>query len=117
MSSIIDKEGNRLDKKIDIMNCLNQHFSKIGKQMAEEGEHSNGDDLKDPLDYMPFASSQNTFYTSGTDYAEILDLLADLNPKKSCGFDMITNRVFKETSFIIAPYLEKLFNVDWTLCY
>jgi len=33
-----------------------------------------------------------------------------LNPKKSCGYDLISNRILKETSFIIAPYLEKLFN-------
>ena len=40
-----------------------------------------------------------------------MDILKKLNPNKSSGYDLISNRVLKETSFIIAPFLVKLFNI------
>ena len=110
LTLIIDKDGKRLEKTIEIANGLNLHFSEIGKCMATENESCNEGDIKDPLEYLPSTPLPNTFHTSNTDLSEIIDSLRDLDPKKSCGYDMITNRVLRETSFIIAPYLIKLFN-------
>ena len=52
----------------------------------------------------------SAFFTKTTD-SEILDILKNLNPKKSTGFDLISNRILKETSYIISPFLTKLFNL------
>ena len=69
------------------------------------------EDVKDPLDYLPSNTGQGTAFFCNTDFAEIIDIVKNLETKKSCGYDTITNRVVKETSYIIAPYLEKLFNI------
>ena len=107
IKSIIDAEGNRLDSKIDIANKLNQHFSSVGKIMASKLENSSEE--IDPLDYITSRSTRTAFFEK-IDSTEILDLIKNLETKKSAGYDSITNNVIKQTSFVIAPYLEKLFN-------
>ena len=45
-----------------------------------------------------------------TNLSEILKLISNLDPKKSCGFDLITNKILKATSTTVAPFLVSLFN-------
>ena len=42
--------------------------------------------------------------------SEILNLIAKLVAKKACGYDHISNRILKTTSYIIAPYLCQMYN-------
>ena len=65
--------------------------------------------LKDPLDYLP-KQIKNSLYFSDIDYSEILRLISKLVLKKACGYDLISNRILKATSYIISPFLAKLFN-------
>ena len=65
--------------------------------------------LKDPLDYLP-RQVKNSIFFSDIDYSEILTLISKLVLKKACGYDLITNRILKSTSYIISPFLAKLFN-------
>ena len=67
--------------------------------------------LKNPLDYLSNLNVQESAFFSNTSKSEILDILTNLNPKKSCGYDLISNRVLKETSYIITPFLETLYNM------
>ena len=102
---LVDKEGNRIEKNFEIADCLNKHFSSVGKRMAEKLESSIEEEIKDPLDFLAHMNVRTSaFFTKTTD-SEILDILKNLNPKKSTGFDLISNRILKETSYIISPFL------------
>ena len=103
---LVDEEGVKTESDEDNSNCLNRHFSTIAKNMASEFSNNS-----DAIEYLKHVSTQASVFLSSTDSAELLDILKNLDPKKSCGFDSISNRVLKETSFIIAPYLVRLFNI------
>ena len=40
----------------------------------------------------------------------LLKLILSLEDKKSCGYDLISNKVLKSTCNTIAPYITRLFN-------
>ena len=65
--------------------------------------------LQNPLNYLP-KYVKNSLYFSEIDYSEILCLISKLVLKKACGYDLISNRILKATSYIISPFLAKLFN-------
>ena len=105
--------GEQKYSKKEIVNCLNTHFATVGKDMDEKFKDDNDVNQKDPLEYIPNmsdhnASHQNTMYFPKTDTAEILDAIVSL---ETSGFDLINNKIIKQTSFIVAPYLERLFNM------
>ena len=49
-------------------------------------------------------------YLNETDSSELLKLISKLELKKACGYDHISNRILKATSYVIAPYLATLYN-------
>ena len=51
ISSIVDKNGVRLEDSSKIANCLNNHFSSVGSKMANNIESQNIVS-KDPLEYI-----------------------------------------------------------------
>ena len=65
--------------------------------------------LKDPLQYLP-KTVKNSLFFCDIEISEILNLLAKLVVKKACGYDNISNKILKATSYVIAPYLLQLFN-------
>ena len=65
--------------------------------------------MKDPLDYLPRVV-KNTIFFSDISLSEILNLISKLAIKKACGYDQISNKVLKATSYVIAPFLTTLFN-------
>ena len=78
--------------------------------MAKEIENEvDSKTLKNPLDYLP-KTVRNSLFFSDIDISEILNLIAKLVAKKACGYDHISNRIIKSTSYIIAPYLCQLYN-------
>ena len=49
-----DKNGKKLEDPLCIANCLNTHFSSVGKNMAADIDNEiSPKRLKDPLDYLP----------------------------------------------------------------
>ena len=65
--------------------------------------------LKNPLEYLSHNINHSMFLHE-TSSAEVLDLISKLENNKACGFDHITNKILKSTSYVIAPYLAQLFN-------
>ena len=109
VKNIIDKDGKKFDKPKDVANTLNAHFSTVGKTMAEEYDKIEFSDLRDPLEYV--TRKESIFRNlSLTNLSEILQLIGNLDPKKSCGFDLISNKILKSTASTIAPFLVTLFN-------
>ena len=110
VKTVNSKSGEKLQNSLDIANCFNSHFSSIGKNMASKfDEPSSGNNLKDPIDYVKSNISQS-LYMEETNEAEILELISKLEIKKACGYDHITNNILKNTSYVIAPFLERLYN-------
>ena len=112
---IRNRAGDEKHTKKEIASCLNTHFATVGKEMADKFNSDNYANQKDPLEYVPSMSTfntshQNTIHFPRTDLPEILDNIVNLEAKKSSGYDLINNKIIKQTSFVIAPFLEKLFN-------
>ena len=75
-----------MEKKVDdplgIANCLNEHFSSVGKRMASEiDKEIDPRVIKNPLDYLP-KTVKNSLYFSDIDVSEILSLISKLVLKK-----------------------------------
>ena len=107
IKSIRDKNGIKITEPKKIADCLNEHFSTVGKTMAEKLIDQEG--LKDPLDYIKKRIEESIEMTDSTT-SEILKLIVDIDAKKACGFDEINNKIIKKTSEIVAPFLKTLFN-------
>ena len=101
-----DKNGDEVTDRDEICNCMNEHFSTIGKNMAEACPVCG----KDPLDYLSKRVEENIELTE-TKRAEILELILSQDTKKACGYDEINNKIIQKTSLTAAPYLEVLFNL------
>ena len=53
----------------------------------------------------------NCVYLNDTDLAEIIKLISNLELRKACGYDHISNRMLiKSTSHVIAPFIVLLYN-------
>ena len=107
IKNIRSKTGKLLCSKPEIANCLNEHFSSVGKSMANK--FNNLEPLKDPLDYISKRVEQS-IQLSDTHKSEILDIILSQDAKKACGYDEINNKIIKRTSDVVSPFLEILFN-------
>ena len=65
--------------------------------------------LKDPIDYLKNNINESMFLYD-TNQAEILNLISNLETRKACGYDHITNKTLKSTSYVVTPFLVNLFN-------
>ena len=45
-----------------------------------------------------------------TDQFEIDKMISGLDNKKSCGYDLLSNKILKETKCTVLPYIVSLFN-------
>ena len=100
-------EPDRISHPVDIANCLNTHFSSVGESMAEKIKTLDSD--KDPIDYIS-CNVKHPANLSLTNEKEISDLVKSLKNKKACGYDLISNRILKETRKTIVPFITSLFN-------
>ena len=107
IKSIRDKNGIKITEPKKIADCLNEHFSTVGKTMAEKLNDQEG--LRDPLDYIKKRIEESIEMPDSTT-SEILKLIIDIDAKKACGFDEINNKIIKKTSETVAPFLKTLFN-------
>ena len=108
ITEMVDKGGKTISDATSISNCLNKHFSEIGKDMASKFDTLGRAGIKDPLEYIS-NSIERFIDLPETTCSEIRRLILDLDIKKSC-FDQISNKVIKATSNVIIPFLEILFN-------
>ena len=107
--SIRNKNGEKLENPLDIANCLNDHFGCVGKNMAEKLQQNGIENLPDPLDYIP-NTSQQSMCLFDTDEYELYNLICNLHVRKACGYDLISNRILKNSCKTILPYITTLFN-------
>ena len=92
IKSIRDKNGIKITEPKKIADCLNEHFSTVGKTMAEKLNDQEG--LRDPLDYIKKRIEESIEMPDSTT-SEILKLIIDIDAKKACGFDEINNKILK----------------------
>ena len=109
IKGICNKKGTKLTETSRISNCLNKHFSTIGKDMASKFESLGPGGLTDPLEYIPNTVT-HSIELPDTNIPEIIRLILNLDEKKSSGYDLISNRVLKASCHTIAPFLAILFN-------
>ena len=63
LKCITNKNGEKLNKPTSIANCLNEHLSSVGKNMASEIENIvDPKSLKNPLDYLPRTVKNSLFF-------------------------------------------------------
>ena len=109
IKSLINKEGVEVTDEQEVTNCLNEHLSSVGKNMAESEMLNDQGDLKNPIEYIT-TRVEDSISLENTTKTEILELILGLNAKKACGFDEINNKIIKRSSSTVAPFLETLFN-------
>ena len=80
VKSLINCKGEKLADPKQIANCLNEHFSVIGENMAQKFE--NIESVNDPLDYIN-CEVRTSANLSPTSNEEISQLIASLQNKKS----------------------------------
>ena len=74
--------------------------SKIDKQVHH----------KNPLDFISIETN-NSFTIQHIDITDVSKLIQNLDCKKACGYDLISNRILKSCCATIAPYVTDLFNM------
>ena len=102
IKKIRNKEGEDISDLEGIANCLNEHFSSVGKNMAEK--HDKNENLKNPIDYITDRVEENITLCD-TSCSEILDIILAQDDKTACGYDEINNKIIKKTSTVAAPFL------------
>ena len=111
LNRIRNKDKQMVEDPKGIANCINKHFGSVGKEMASkfDKEHKSKCGIKDPIEYVS-ANVNNCVYLNDTDLAEIIKLISNLELRKACGYDHISNRMLKSTSHVIAPFIVQLYN-------
>ena len=103
-----NKNNQHLRDPSDIADCLNDHFSSIGKSMANEFT-TETHKVKNPLDYIP-KRLRNSLFLCDTSITELMNLILVQDPKKGFSHDLISNKIIQKTQSTIAPFLVILFN-------
>ena len=91
---------------------LRSYFSTVGKDLASKFDSPSEVEVQDPIEYI-LNSVQESIDLPDTTYSEIRRLLSELDVKKSCGYDQISNKVLKETSSVIIPLAALSFVQRW----
>ena len=82
--------------------------------MAEKLVDVNPDNLKDPIELIKKERNTKSMLLFPTDENELDDIISKMDNKKSCGYDMLSNKILKSTKFTILPYIASLFNICMT---
>ena len=59
----------------------------------------------------PVPDVEKSIFLSYTNENEVSKLIRNLDNKKSCGYDCITNKVLKSSCNVILPHVVNLFNI------
>ena len=66
--------------------------------------------------FLPFMNAKGYFKFQHTNQALVEKLLRDINVRKSCGHDMISPRLLKESAAVIAGPIANIINSSIDLC-
>ena len=99
-------DGSKLTDPEDIANCFNNHFCSIGQSLADKTDSSC------PLSCLEYLQNRTkaSMYFCPISAAKISNVIFQLNPNKSCGFDGINARFVKIAADVISPILAVLVN-------
>lgn len=97
-------DGCTTENKQEISDAFNQHYSDLGKTYASK--------IINPPENFTEKNIhiENTMYLHLTNEMEVLDIIKELKPKKSPGFDNIRSEVIKEVAKEISKPLTSLIN-------
>ena len=78
--------------------------------MAQKLDNIPQNVAKDPLSFIKKERNTHSMLLFPTDEFEIEKLITNLDNKKSCGYDLLSNKILKATKSTILPYIVSLFN-------
>ena len=96
-----------IEDPVTIANIFNNYFSSIGDELARNIPPSN----KQFVDFLG-PSNDNSMFLVPTDRNEIIDIVSNLQNKKSSGFDGINNFILKKIILNIVDPLVHIFNLS-----
>ena len=88
-----------------IATIMNDYFSFIGSTLANKIK-----DLIKPKSIKTTATSPHSFNFKEVDEMSVLQELSKLRTNKATGLDGISAKLLRDSAYIIAPYLTKIFN-------
>ena len=97
---IIDNDKT-IDSSTEIANVFNKYFSNIGKNLASSCNNS----LK--IDFTKFIKNSicSSMYLQPPQIDKIFEIILSLKPKKSCGYDNISNVFIRAAASELSPIL------------
>ena len=119
-NDIILKENNIVisDKK-EIAHLFNNHFVQFTDCTAQVSEAEYGQDYANHPSILAIHkphNSQGYFKFQLTNHVLVEKLLLDINVRKSCGHDMISPRLLKESAAVIARPIANIINSSISQC-
>ena len=88
IKNIRNNIGEMISKQENVANCLNEHFSSIGKTMASKFEKL--ECQNDPFDYISKKVEESITFCE-TSSSEILDVIIAQDHEKAFGYDEINS--------------------------
>ncbi|CAC5390132.1 unnamed protein product [Mytilus coruscus] len=108
---MITYEDKNLTDKIDIVNCLNDHFSSVGENLIPH-PHSNFESEK-INNYVKSKINDNTLFSLYTvTNGDVFKYLTNLDINKSTGTDGVGPRILKVSKSIIVDSLTHIINLS-----
>ncbi|CAG2240336.1 COL6A [Mytilus edulis] len=108
---MITYEDKNLTDKIDIVNCLNDHFSSVGEKLIPH-PHSNFESEK-INNYVKSKINDNTLFSLYTvTNADVFKYLSNLDINKSTGTDGVGPRILKVSKSILVDSLTHIINLS-----
>ena len=104
----INNDGAKLTDSQSISETFNNFFSEIGGKLASKFSNDNTSEFKKYLG----TPVTNPLVLSNTSQAEILETIKSLKNTNSTGHDDLSTKFIKLSAPLLAPILEKLFNLS-----
>ena len=103
-------DGNKTNCKTNIANSFNSFFANIGKKLSDKINC----DTRNTINTYLKQNIISSFAFECVEVNDVLKIISDLAPKKSCGIDHISSKLLKRISIIIAAPLAHI--VNQSLC-
>ena len=110
--SSLDVNGTKITEKNQIANEFASFFSSIGVEYVKKINQSPGFDLSYYLDKM--SANNNSIFLHVVTNTEVENIIKNLKPKGSSGYDGISNKLLKEIYVPIIKPLCEIFNKSLT---
>ena len=100
----LECNGKSYNNQQDVCDVFNEHFASAGKRIKNMIPSTS----KDPIDYVKLVSDRLIFSPVSEQY--ICKIVANLKPKRSCGYDQISNVLLKSLINVIKLPICKILN-------